>query len=196
MIEPDIQEQKIIRDAMNGSVGAFEQLYRSYNDRIYNFVQRIVVADLDASDVVQETFIRAWHSLPSLRSEDAFKGWLYRIALNRAKDTLSRRSRLGEVNIDPLYDDNEHKEWQIAGPGDDPAQIAQKSGLAEAVNTALGELSPEHRAVVAMHHLEDIEVVDVAKMLGIPHGTVLSRLARARAVLKRKLAPFMEMIEL
>jgi len=193
MREPDIREQQLIIEARSGSIGAFEQLYRSYNDRIYNFVLQIVSCDHDASDVVQETFIRAWHSLPKLRSDDAFSGWLYRIALNRAKDTLSHRSMLGEVSIDPMHGDGESKEWQIAGREGDPAQRAQDSSLAEAVNKAMVELSPDHRAVVAMHHLEDIEVEDVARMLGVPHGTVLSRLARARAVLKRKLASFVEM---
>lgn len=184
-------EQKLISAARSGDVSAFEELYRSYNDRIYNFVRRIVASDQDAADVAQETFVRAWKALPKLRSDCAFKGWLYRIALNQAKEALARGSRRAELGIG-YSDEPDLGERQIASTTDGPERATLRYELADAVGMALSELSPDHRAVIAMRHIEDMEVSEVAKVLNVPQGTVLSRLARARAALRRRLAPYVE----
>lgn len=192
MREPDNQEQQFVIRARSGDVEAFEYLYRSYNSRIYNFVSQIVMSEHEARDVVQETFIKAWRSLPSLRSDSAFKDWLYRIALNRAKDKLKHRSRLSEVNLEPLYCDGETGECSIPADSESPERTAQANELSEAVKKAICELSADHRAVIALHHLQDMEVEEIAGILGVPVGTVLSRLARARSVLRRKLSWYVE----
>ena len=186
-----LPEHKLISAAKSGDVSAFEELYRSYNDRIYNFVRGIVASEQDAADVAQDTFVRAWKALPKLRSECAFKGWLYRIALNQAKEALAQRGRRGELGIEGS-DEPGFDERQIATTTDGPESATLRNDLASAVGMALSELSPDHRAVVAMHHIEDMDVSEVAKALSVPQGTVLSRLARARAKLKRRLAPYVE----
>lgn len=185
-------EQKLVSAARSGDVGAFEQLYRAYNDRIYNFARRVVGSDQDASDVVQETFIRAWQALPKLRSDVAFRSWLYSIALSRSREMLSKQSKRRESSAEFEPNEESSLDRQTASQDDGPEPTALRAETKAAVDNALAELSDEHRSVVAMHHLQDMDVSGVAKALGIPQGTVLSRLARARAVLRRKLAPYME----
>jgi RNA polymerase sigma-70 factor (ECF subfamily) len=142
--------------------------------------------------VVQETFIRAWQALPKLRSDDAFRSWLYSIALSRSREMLSKQSKRRESSTEFEPGEESSPDRQIASHDDGPEPMVLKAEAKAAVEKALVELSDEHRSVVAMHHLEDMDVSDVARILGIPQGTVLSRLARARAVLRRKLAPYME----
>ncbi len=181
-------EQDLVRQAKAGDVAAFEALYRAFNDRIYNFARQVVGSDADAADVAQETFVRAWKSLPTLRDESSFGGWLYRIARNQSSEVLSRRRR-GQVSLA-----GESAEViNIPSETPDPEDSALDSEAIGMLDRAISELTPEHRAAVAMHHLDGMDVADVAKALCLPKGTILSRLARARAVLRRKLAHYVEM---
>lgn len=179
-------EAVLVKRARAGDVHSFESLYRAYNQRIFNFARQVVGSEADAADVTQETFVRAWKSLPKLRDETAFCGWLYRIAINQSNELLSRKRR-GEVSLD-----GESPEvCAIAAGGIGPEGSAIDGEALALFNKAMSELSPEHRAAVAMHHLQGMEVTEVAEALHVPRGTVLSRLARARAALRRKLAPYL-----
>lgn len=181
-------QQDLISRAKAGDMAAFETLYRAFNERIYNFARQMVGSDADAADVAQETFVRAWKSLPKLRDNAAFAGWLYRIALNQSNEFLSRRKR-GEVPFDSESQEIRNIPTGTAGPED---SILDGETLV-ILEKAMSELNPEHRAAIAMHHLDGMDVTEVAEALRVPKGTVLSRLARARAILKRKLAPYLEM---
>jgi RNA polymerase sigma-70 factor, ECF subfamily len=180
-------EAVLVKQAKAGDVASFEALYRAYSRRIYNFARQVVGSDADAADVAQETFVRAWKSLPRLRDELAFCGWLYRIALNQSNGVLSRRKR-AEVS----FDGESPELCSIATNEVGPEDAALDSETTAVLDKAISELSPEHRAAVAMHHLQGMDVADVARALCVPQGTILSRLARARAVLRRKLAPYLE----
>ena len=83
-------DTELVQRAKAGDVPAFETLYRRYNDRIYNFAKQVTDSAEDAGDVVQETFVRAWQSLPRLREDGTFGVWLHRIALNTSKDVLKK----------------------------------------------------------------------------------------------------------
>lgn len=180
-------EAILVRQAKAGDIASFEALYRAYNERIFNFAKQMVRSEADAADVVQETFVRAWKSLPKLRDETAFCGWLYRITRNQSNELLSRKQR-GEVSLEC----KSPEVCNIAATGTGPEECALDSEAVALLDRAMSELSPDHRAAVAMHHLQGMNVVDVAKALCVPQGTILSRLARARAVLRRKLAPYLE----
>jgi RNA polymerase sigma-70 factor, ECF subfamily len=181
----------LVDRATHGDVTAFEALYRANNERIYNFARQIVLSDSDAADVVQESFVRAWRSLGKLRDGSAFTPWLYRIALTRCRELLSSRSRRAEVSIHAEAGEAAERQ-ELAGDGPDPEACLLDGEVSEALRKALSTLSADHRAVIALHHLEEMEVADVADTLGIARGTVMSRLARARAALRRKLAPYVE----
>ena len=178
------EESKLVRRAKSGDLPAFESLYRLYNTRLFNFARQITCSPDDAADVVQETFIKAWNALPRLKSDSVFGAWLHRIALNVARDTLRKR---------PILSDPEQMEPGDCEPGPEHSLISAESG--NAVRRAVSTLKEEHRLVVTMHYMEGMGVHAIAEVMGVPKGTVMSRLSRAREILRRKLAPYMEVTQ-
>lgn len=142
--------------------------------------------DETAADLTQETFIKAWRSLPLLKEPAAFGGWLRTIALNLTRDHVR-----GHRPTEPLEsdDDENPRQWADDGPGPDE-QMATGERQTH-IREAVMRLNEEQRTVVVMHHLEGVPVAEIASELGIPVGTVLSRLARGRDALKRKLLPYL-----
>lgn len=179
---------ELVSRAREGYVPAFEALYRHFGDRIYNFVAQVTGSADDARDVTQETFIRAWHSLPRLKSDSAFAVWLHKIALNLSSDAIKRRERQRAISLDDT--DGQVLQMQSADPT--PERELIMSERLRSVRQAVESLSPEHRIVVTMHHIEGMDVESIARVLRIPRGTVMSRLSRARGILRRKLAPYVE----
>jgi RNA polymerase sigma-70 factor (ECF subfamily) len=187
-------EVELVKQAKAGDVSAFEALYRIYSNRIYNFALQLVGTAEDARDLTQEAFIRAWKALPKLRSEEAFGVWLHRITLNLGSDLLKNRSALQSVSLDtsalPEYDKS--TDWQTQQKSSGPDDQILSSELEVAVRKALQSLSVDHRTVITMHHLEGMDIETIAKILCVPRGTVMSRLSRAREILRRKLAAYVE----
>ena len=176
-----LEISELVGRAKSGDVPAFENLYRLYGDRIYNFARQVTGSADDAADVLQETFIRAWRALPKLRSESTFGVWLHKIALNLARDTMKK----GLVLQDPI-----EMEIESHAPGPEQAMVA--SDKSDAVRRAVDSLGEDHKLAVTMHYMEGMEVEAIAEVLGIPRGTVMSRLSRAREILRRKLAAYVE----
>ncbi|HET6456176.1 MAG TPA: sigma-70 family RNA polymerase sigma factor [Armatimonadota bacterium] len=175
------EESELVKRAKSGDLPAFESLYRSYNTRLFNFARQITCCPDDAADVVQETFIKAWNALPRLRSDSVFGAWLHRIALNLARDTARKR---------PVVIDPEQIELDCGEPDPENSLISAESE--NAVYKAISGLKEEHRLVVTMHYMGGMGVDAIAEVMGVPKGTVMSRLSRARAILRRKLSPYVE----
>lgn len=185
--------QELVLRARSGDVEAFGSLYRSHQAGIYTFILSQVRERELAADLTQEAFVRAWQSLRRLRSPDAFRGWLHRIAGNLVRDEVkSGRARL-EVTEATLTADEEGFGLDFSpAEGDGPEEAAVSAELKQHISRALAELSPEHRAAVVMHHVEGMSVEEIAEAAGVRPGTVMSRLARARAVLRERLGPYVE----
>jgi RNA polymerase sigma-70 factor, ECF subfamily len=184
-------ETELVRSAKAGDVTAFEALYRAYNDRIYNFARRVTGSADDAGDVAQETFIRAWNSLRQLRDDATFGVWLHRIALNRSRDAIKRRAKCPSLSLDcPPTDEGGTVQIESEDAGPEEALISTEAQ--NAVRQAVDSLNDEHRLVVTLHHIEGMDVESVASILGVPRGTVMSRLSRARETLRRKLSPYVQ----
>jgi len=178
----------LVARARAGDAGAFEVLYRSLQAGIYSFIRcQVREAEL-AADLTQQTFVRAWESLPRLRQDGAFVGWLHRIAANLVRDEVkSGRARL-EIAASDAADDPAAR--QTPSPGPEESAISQD--LRSAVWAALGDLSPEQRGAVIMHHMEGMSVTEIARTMKCRPGTVMSRLARAREALRKKLSSYVE----
>jgi RNA polymerase sigma-70 factor (ECF subfamily) len=189
----ELQVQDLVLRARSGDVNAFEQLYRSYQSGIYTFILSQVRNRETAADLTQDTFVRAWESVRRLRQPGAFRGWLHRIAANLVRDQVkSGRARL------------EISQSALAGDGDGPApEFTRQDGgdlsggsvsaeVRTAIWQALDELSSEQRAAVVMHHIEEMSVNEIARVAGVRPGTIMSRLARAREALRKRLAPVVE----
>lgn len=185
------QDAELVRLAQAGNAKAFEALVVKYQRRIARHVARYVKAAGDVEDIVQETFIRAYRGLASFRGDSAFYSWLYRIATNTALSHLEREPR--EVL---LGDDAPEERAEAFEPGvsdaEDPERTLFAKQIAEAVQRALAKLQPELAEALTLYEVEGRPYADIAGMLGIPIGTVRTRIFRAREFIAKRLEPVLE----
>jgi len=181
-----IIDDSIIEKARDGDICAFEEIFKETNKGIYNYLLNLSSNRDLADDLTQETYVRAFKSIKSLKSKDALISWLHRIALNLYRDEIKKP----ELNIQSIDDNNENNDIteDITDWTRNPENIATDKELQNIVKNAIQSLPEIHRAVVTMHHIEGMEIDDIAKVLKISNGTIMSRLARARESLRRKLA--------
>ena len=186
----------LVSRARSGDVEAFEALYHGHQAGVYSFVlSQVRERDL-AADLVQDTFVRAWESLPRLRQPGAFRGWLYRIARNLVRDEMkSGRARV-EVSEAALSGDGEGAEAPLAertaANAEKPEEELVRQEMKAQVWQALETLPPEQREAVVLHHMEGMGMQDIAEVTGVRPGTVMSRLARAREALRKHLSRYVE----
>ena len=164
----------IIHEAKDGSQKAFAELLNRYKGPVYRFAYGMLSNRMDAEDVSQEAFVKAYYSLSSLENEYAFSSWMIRIVSNLCKDRLKKRAKEQGIREEP----NEH----IVDPGlPDPLQ---KVSMEE----SLSRLSMDHREVILLHDVQGYRYEEIADMADIPIGTVKSRLFAARMALRKDLA--------
>lgn len=159
----------LVERARAGDAAAFDVLVGLSLEPFMRLATAIVIDRDLAKDVVQDSLVLVWRHLPELRDNGAFDAWAKRIVINTARNALRRASRVRVIAIQP--------------PSDPAEGTADRVALAE----ALRGLDLEHRAVVALHYLEDQSVDAIARLLGIPEGTVKSRLYAGRAKLRAAL---------
>ena len=180
---------KILQRAKEGDRKAFEEIYQLYHRRIYNAVYGMLSDHHDAQDVTQDVFIRLHDALPTLRADEAFSTYLYRIALNLCRDRARRKKRVRFQSMDTPRTGAEGDVEPMEFP--DTAKLPEEKiandELQKRVRQAVQTLSDDHKAVIVMHHFQGMEVNDIARILSVPTGTVKSRLARGRDQLHRKL---------
>jgi RNA polymerase sigma-70 factor (ECF subfamily) len=172
-----------------GDVLGFEQIVRYYGAMVFSLAARLV-GPSDAEDVVQETFLRAYHGLAKFRGESSLKTWLYAIALNRARARMGTLGRLRAMFVPgrSREDDPFASLDDAADPAASPEENAVLKERRTRLRAAIRALPEEFRAAVLLRDLEGLSYEEVAEVLGIPIGTVRSRLARGRALLKEKLS--------
>jgi RNA polymerase sigma-70 factor (ECF subfamily) len=173
-------ETTLVERARAGDAAAFELLIGTRLDSAYRMALTIVRTEWDARDACQDAFVAAWRELPRLRDAARFDAWLDRIVVNECRMLLRRRkARVREISIEDLV-----------APEDQPMSASAVEGLADEdlVRQAFGRLSADQRMVLAMHHGEGRPVAEIARLLGIPQGTVMWRLFSARRALEQRLA--------
>jgi RNA polymerase sigma-70 factor (ECF subfamily) len=165
---------ELLQRAQSGDHAAFEQIATLMVRRLYATAS-LIVRDTDAaSDAVQETLIEVWRNLAALRDLDSFEAWTRRILVRRCyRAADANRRRRVEVRVLEVDEPTaSHEAW---------------IGESDALARAFGRLSPEHRAVLVLHHRNGLELTETADALGIPLGTVKSRLNRATVALRAAL---------
>jgi RNA polymerase sigma-70 factor (ECF subfamily) len=184
---------EVLQRAKEGDRKAFEEIYQLYHRRIYNAVYGMLSDADDAQDVTQDVFIRLHDALPTLRADEAFSTYLYRIALNLCRDRARRKKRVRFQSMDTPRTDSEGEVEPMEFPdlGKLPEETIAGEELQRRVRQAVQNLSDDHKAVIVMHHFQGMEVNDIANILGVPTGTVKSRLARGRDQLHRKLRGYL-----
>jgi RNA polymerase sigma-70 factor (ECF subfamily) len=160
-----------------GKVGRFEELALPHLDAAYNLARWLARNDQDAEDIVQESYLRALSSFSSFRGANA-RGWMLKIVRNTSYDWLRKRRKYVE------FDEALHSEQAVS---DTPESAALRNASREEVRQALEEMPPEYREVLVLRELEEMDYKEIAEIAGIPMGTVMSRLSRARDRLRKVL---------
>jgi len=169
-----VSDDELIQACRAGDTEAFRWLYRRYQGRVRSTLYQLCAgASLD--DLVQEVFLRAWKGLPRFRQSAQFSTWLYRIVWNVASDCRRQRARTRA---------QQQQLPQLVSVAHDPAGLTHLH-YQDLVQRGLQQLSLEHRDVLVLHDLEQLPQAQVAQILGIPVGTVKSRLHHGRAQLRQ-----------
>ena len=181
-----MSEEQLIRRAQQGDNGAFEELLLLHQKKVYNLCLRMSANPDDALDLSQEAFLRAWRSLGQYQFEANFSTWLFRLTSNICIDFLRRKKRRQETSLTESYDDSdEGAELSVpdAQPGPEQQAITNETKIELA--RAMEQLSPEHREILQLRVIEDLQYEQIADILDVRVGTVKSRLARARLALRK-----------
>jgi RNA polymerase sigma-70 factor, ECF subfamily len=173
------QDLELTRRSQAGDTEAFGELVTKYSTKIFTMVYGIVGNENDAWDLAQEGFLKAWRSIHRFEARSSFYTWLYSITMNLTIDSLRRKGRRQEVELDDAM--------PSFLPG--PRVNCERAEIREQVNAALAQLSPEHRAVVVLKEIEDMQYREIADVLNVSMGTVMSRLFYGRKRLQSILKP-------
>ena len=185
-------DQALVARVQKGDRAAFDALVLKYQHRIVKLVGRYVYDHAEAMDVAQEAFIKAWRALPSFRGDSAFYTWLYRIAINTAKNHLVAQSRRP---LDQGVDLEEPEQHHAAGrlrDNDTPERLLLAEEIRETVMKAMDDLPDELRTAIMLRELDGMSYDEIARTMDCPIGTVRSRIFRAREAIDEKLRPLLE----
>ena len=176
-----MSEEQLIRRAQQGDNVAFEELLLLHQKKVYILCLRMSANPDDALDLSQEAFLRAWRSLGQYQFEASFSTWLFRLTSNICIDFLRRKKRRQETSLTESYDDSdEGAELSVPDAQPGPEQQAMTNETKIELARAMEQLSPEHREILQLRVIEDLQYEQIADILGVRVGTVKSRLARAR----------------
>lgn len=174
-----MEEKDLICRAVRGDAEAFRQLVEAYQTPAYRLAARMCGPD-SAEDVTQEAFLAAWRALPEFRGDCRFSTWLYRLVSNAAIDCLRREKKHRDTgDVDDL---------ELPDGGPSLQEQAERNDTRDAVRRALDRLSPEHRQVLLLRFMQELDYGEIARALNVSEGTVKSRINRAKSKLREVLA--------
>jgi len=185
-------DQQLVARVQRGEKAAFDLLVLKYQSRIVNLVSRFVRNPSDALDVTQEAFLKAYRALPGFRGDSAFYTWLYRIAVNTAKNWLTIQSRrasdseLDYEEIERIEGSNALKEYAT------PEHLLLKDEIQATVISAIDDLPEDLRMAITLREVEGLSYEEIASVMECPIGTVRSRIFRAREAIDKQLKPLIE----
>lgn len=187
--QPD--DRALVASASQGDLGAYDQLVRRYQTRIYGLVYNMTSSKEDAEDLVQDVFVKAFSSLKGFRGTSSFYTWIYRIAINRTINFLKKRKKRQALSLNDVDEGVERDPAYVElSARESPARDTSLLELQEKLNKALLTLSEKHRTVVVLHDIQGLPHEEIARMTGCSEGTVRSRLFYARQQLQGELAEF------
>jgi len=183
----------LVERSQAGDLAAFEQLVEKYRERVWRLAYHHLRDREEAWDVAQEAFVRAWQALPSFRGQSAFYTWLFRIVVNvatdRGRQRAARARALGTEQVPA-----EELDRLMAAAGVAPDDAARRLEERERIQQALRALPEHHRTIIMLSDLEGLSYREIAEVLSIPIGTVMSRLHNARKRLRELLGPLLVLL--
>ncbi len=184
-------DYELVQQVRLGDKQAFDLLVQKYQFKILKLVNRYVNDPSEAMDVAQESFIKAYRALDKFRGDSAFYTWLYRIAINTAKNHIVSQSRrmietdVEVVDMEQTLTKNNLKEYSA------PEKILLDVEIEHAVNEVIQHLPKELRTAITLRELEGLSYEEIAGIMACPVGTVRSRIFRAREAIERRIKPLL-----
>jgi RNA polymerase sigma-70 factor (ECF subfamily) len=184
-------DKELVRRVKKGDRAAFDLLFSRYQQKIQHLVARYVRDTDEVLDVTQEAFIKAFRALPKFRGESQFYTWLYRIAVNTAKNHLVARSRR-PPGVDVDVADGEYMDGgEYLQDTDDPQSTLARDQLREAIDEAITALPEDLKTAVTLREFEGLSYEEIAVVMECPVGTVRSRIFRAREAIDERIRPML-----
>lgn len=184
-------DAQLVAQAQQGDTRSFDLLVLKYQHRVIALIRRFVKNEAEAEDLAQETFIKAFRALPNFRGDSQFYTWLYRIAVNTAKNSLevNKRRPSSDVDIDEIgeYAFDEHLQQQ-----DTPENMLASEDMQRVVSEALAALPEDLRRALMLREFDGLSYEAIAQAMGCPIGTVRSRIFRAREAIDAVVRPLLE----
>lgn len=180
-----------------GDEAAYEELIQRFEQPVYSIVSRLVDDPGDAPDIVQEVFLKIFRYIPGFRGESSLKTWIYRIAVNEARNhhRWFGRHRGKEVGLEPVSDESLSLGERLADPARDPFEMTLNQEMRELIEAGLKNLSPSQRAVLVLREIEGLSYEEIAAILEISLGTVKSRILRGREALRQQIEQLLDPAE-
>ena len=181
-------DRDLVERCQRGDLDSYEALVNRYRHRVYGLAYSMLRNEQDATDLSQETFVKAWQAIRGFKRNASFYTWLYRITTNLCIDFVRKRDRRPTVPFEEAVDPDADADVEVPPSNQPlPTDEAQRKELREQIDAALQQLSPEHRAVIQLREYEGLEYAEIAKVVGCSIGTVMSRLHYARKNLQKLL---------
>ena len=181
----------LVQRVKQGDRSAFDLLVAKYQHKILNLIMRYVKDPSEAMDVAQEAFLKAYRAVPAFRGDSAFYTWLYRIAINTAKNHLVASKRRPMSFDFELGESESFEPFAALRDVDSPEHLALTDEIGEVINKAVEALPEELRTAILLRELEGMSYEEIADAMDCPVGTVRSRIFRAREAIDRHLKPLM-----
>lgn len=192
----DLRDRHLVRRLRAGDQRAFEELVRTYQNRVFGLMLRMIGNRQEAEDLAQEVFMTVHRAIGSYRGEGRFYTWLYRIASNTCKNRIKYlRGRNFHRSVPVEETPDAHGEAGAGGPTAlqsriaGPEAMAEGSRLESAIQRELAELEPEHRLLIVLRDIQGLSYQEILRITGLQEGTLKSRLHRARLALRDRLKP-------
>lgn len=182
----------LVRKVQQGDNAAFDVLVRKYQHKILKLVMRYIRDPSEAEDVTQEAFLKAYRALPKFRGDSAFYTWIYRIAINTAKNFLvAAKRRPLDYNLD-LQDSEQYDMQARLKNIDSPERMMLTEEIRSTVNRAIDKLPEDLRTAIILREMEGMSYEEIAQAMECPVGTVRSRIFRAREAIDKRLRPLLD----
>src|SRR5690554_801431 len=188
-------DSQLVRKVRNDDRAAFDLLVVKYQSRVASIISRYVYDSQEVMDLTQETFIKAYRAMERFRGDSAFYTWLYRIAVNTAKNYLEARGRRPQGSADAAEAENFDDGSRLRDVAS-PERLLQREQLQKALSEAIAGLPEKLRSAFLLREYDGLSYEDIARILECPIGTVRSRIFRARDAVDRQLAPLLNHSEI
>jgi RNA polymerase sigma-70 factor, ECF subfamily len=189
-------DQQLVERVQRGDKAAFDLLVAKYQRKIFRLLSRLIRDSAEIEDVAQEAFIKAYRALPNFRGDSAFYTWLYRIAINTAKNYLVSQGRRAPTSTETEIEDAEtFDDGDYLRDLNTPDSMLLTKQVAEAVNRAIDQLPEDLRTAIVLRELEGLSYEEIAESMQCPIGTVRSRIFRAREAIATELRPILDTAE-